>query len=612
MPGLAALLIPKCEKTIAQNIIDMAESMCHESFYKKEIFNDGSTPFVASRVHLDILNREPQPIYNENSTILIMMDGELRARDSLREKLISARHKMRTYSDAELLLHLYEDKGTAFVHDLKGWFLALIHDIKRARTLIINDCFGIYRAYYTKQGDTLIVASEIKSILKYRQASFRANEDKFSEYFLYDAILNDETLFKDIHRLPPASLWIYEDGTLTKNQYFDFSTFSEEISLGKEEFHEEANRIFKKVMPEYVTGDRIGLSLTGGWDSRTELATITHLGYSLPCYTWCGPYGESLDVKFGRRAAQIADQEYHVFYLGQDFFDNFSEYAQKTIYFSDASADIFKAHELYFNRLSRSVSTIRLTGKHGSHTMSRGPLGRDLLHPYMVNKRIFSKMFLESAGDFDNYVYKAEPGSKWIIDAIRWLWLHGFTAIETTQLIMRCPFVDEEIIELLLKAPEHYLNGRSVQKYIVQNNYPPLAGIPSNRADYIKPDKTLKNMKLKALSLYYGIFDKMDRAYLHPAVPHKFVKMDPFMKATRLEKIFLGSSLLLSTRRWIKVELRTFFQEMLLDERTLSRPYLDPQFIKQLTLDHFGNTANYTREIGKIISLEMWHRLFVD
>jgi asparagine synthase (glutamine-hydrolysing) len=612
MPGLAALLTPRYEKTIAQNIIDMAESMCYESFYKKDIFSDGTTPFVAARVHLNILNREPQPIYNENSTVFIMMDGELHARDSLKEKLISAGHNIRTYSDAELLLHLYEEKGEAFVHDLKGWFLALIHDMKQAKTLIVNDCYGICGAYYTQQGDTLVVASEVKSILKYRQASFGPNEDKLPEYFLYDAVLNDETFFKDIHRLPPASLWIYENGTLTKNQYFDFSTFSEEIFLGKEEFHEEANRIFKKIMPEYVTGDRVGLSLTGGWDSRSELATISHLGYSLPCYTWCGPYRESLDVKFGRLAAQVADQEYHVFYIGKDFFDNFSEYARKTIYYSDASADVFKAHELYLNRLTRSVSTVRLTGKYGSHTMSRGPLGHDLLRPYMVDKRIFSKQFLESAGNFDNYVYKAEPGSKWIIDAIRWLWTHGFTAIENTQLIIRCPFVDEEIVTLLLKAPEHYLEGRSVQKYIVQNNYPPLADILSSRADFIKPDDALKNVKLKALSLYYGIFDKMDRAYLHPAVPHKFVRLDPFMKATRLEKIFLGSSLLLSTRRWIKCELRTFFQDMLLDERTLSRPYLDPQFVKQLTLEHFGNTANYTREIGKIVSHEIWHRLFVD
>jgi len=612
MPGLAALLTPKYDRSVAQNIIEMTASMCHESFYEKDIFDDGSTPFVVSRVHLNIVNRQSQPIYNEDSTLLIMMDGELHARDNLKEKLRSAGHNIKTDSDAELLLHLYEEMGEAFVHDLKGWFLAFIYDIKRARTLIVNDCFGIYRAYYTQQNETLIIASEIKSILKYRQASFEPNKDKFPEYFLYDAVLQDETLFKNIYRLPPASVWIYEGGAVTKRQYYDFSTFSERTTLDKMGFHEQANKIFRKIMPGYIDGEGVGLSLTGGWDSRSELATIKNLGYSLPCYTWCGPYGDSLDVRFGRRAAQIAGQEYGVFYIGKDFFENFSDYAYKTIYFSDASADVFKAHELYLNRLTRNVSPIRLTGKHGSHTMSRGPLERDLFRPYKVDRRMFSKEFLDDAGDFDNYVYSLNGSTKWIIDAIRWLWLCGFTAIETTQLVVRCPFVDKELMELLLKAPENYLEGRSVQKFIIQKNFPPLAGILSNRADYIKSDSMLTNARLKALSVIFGTFNKLDRAYLHPAVPHAFVRMDPFMKATVLERVFLGSALLIGFRRWVKNELRYFFEKMLLDERTLSRPYYDPQFIKKMTSDHFSHKGNYTREIGKIVSFEIWHRLFVD
>ena len=53
-------------------------------------------------------------------------------------------------------------------------------------------------------------------------------------------------------------------------------------------------------------------------------------------------------------------------------------------------------------------------------------------------------------------------------------------------------------------------------------------------------------------------------------------------------------------------------ENMLLNERTLSRSYLDATFIKKMASDHFGNRANYIREIGRIISIEIWHRLFVD
>jgi len=252
MPGLVALLTPKYDRRIAHNIAEMTEAMCYESFYAKEIFDEEHCPLVASRVHLNILNKEPQPIYNENRSLLIMMDGELHTRDSIKEQLRTGGHSIKTDSDAELLLHLYEQKGEDFVHDLNGWFLALIYDIKQDKTMIVNDCFGICRAFYTQHGDTFIISSEIKSILKYRQMSFTPNKDKFAQYFLYDSILNDETLFKEIRRLPAASIWTYKDGAVSKKQYFDFSAVHKNTAMSKQEFDEETSRVFKKVLPRYI------------------------------------------------------------------------------------------------------------------------------------------------------------------------------------------------------------------------------------------------------------------------------------------------------------------------------------------------------------------------
>ncbi len=136
MPGLVALLMPKYDRTAVQNITDMAKSMYHEDFYKKDFFNDTTIPFVAGRVHLNILNKEAQPRYNEDKSILIMMDGELHSRRGIREKLISAGHDIKTNDDAELLLQLYEEMGEDFANKLNGWFLVIVHDIPRRKTLI--------------------------------------------------------------------------------------------------------------------------------------------------------------------------------------------------------------------------------------------------------------------------------------------------------------------------------------------------------------------------------------------------------------------------------------------------------------------------------------------
>ena len=607
MPGLVAILTPQYDKPIAQNIYEMAESMRHEDFYRMDVFDKVPVPFVASRVHLNILNKEPQPIYNENKTILIMMDGELHNRNVLKEKLILAGHTIKTDSDAELLLHLYEEMGEAFVHELNGWFLALIYDVTQRKTLIVNDCFGIYRAFYTHDNDTFLIASEIKSLLKYNQMSYSLDRGKFAEYLLYDVILEGETFFKEIHRLPPASIWTYKDGVVSKKQYFDLSHLREDTSLSKIEFMEEVDRTFRKIMPRYASGEGIVLSLTGGWDTRAILSVISSLGYSMPCCTWRGSYRDSLDVRLAKKVAKTLGLQHHVLSIGRDFFENFSDFAHKTIYISDGSADVFKSHELYFNRLARVLGPIRLTGKYGTQTASR----RFFTLKPKIDKRVFSGPFLSDIKDLQHYIRPFE-GRESIMEVIRSAWPSGYLSIENSQLVVRTPYTDKEFVMLVFGAPDTYLQGRNIQTSIIRRNCPPLADIPSDKSGYIKSEHTLKNIKLWFISSIFKSLTTLDKAYLHFDVPHIFTRMDPFMKFTKLEKMFLGFSYLDSYRRWIKNELRDFAQSILLDERTLSRPHFNPEFIKKMTSDHFGNRANYIGEIGKIISLEIWHRLFID
>jgi asparagine synthase (glutamine-hydrolysing) len=607
MPGLTALLTPKYDRPVAESISDMTEAMCHENFYVKEIFDKEHCPFVASRVHLNILNREPQPIYNENKSLLIMMDGELHSRDGIKEQLRVGGHSIKTDSDAELLLHLYEQKGEDFVHDLNGWFLALIYDIPQAKTLIVNDCFGIYRAFYARENDTFLVASEIKSLLNYHRLSFTPNEEKLAEYLLYEGVLNNETLFKEIYRLPPASIWTYKDGVLTKRQYFDFSSVRKDTTLSKSDFDEEANRIFKTIIPRYAAGENVGLSLTGGWDTRAELAIISSMQRSIPCFSWRGPHRESLDIKVAKKVIKMLGLEYHVLPIGKDFFENFPHYAHKTVYVSDGAADVYKSHEIYLNALTRNVAPIRLTGKYGTQIMSR----RNFVPKMRLERNLFSKELISHMRDLDQRGCPIQ-GRDSILDAIRLLWSTGFLAIEMSQLVVRTPYADKELVMFLFSAPDDYLANSNVQKSIIQNNYPRLAGTPSDKGSYIKTDSRFKNMKLGSMALLFKSLTTLDKAYLHFDVPHIFTRLDPFMRFTGLEKLFLGSSYLVAYRLWIKRELRDFMQKMLLSEQTLSRPYFNAEFIKKVATDHFSNRGNYTREIGRIVSFEMWHRLFVD
>lgn len=608
MPGITAILMSEYDNLIAQNITEMTESMRHEDFYGTDIHNEGTLPFVASRMHLNILNKEPQPIYNEERSLLVMMDGELYVPEGLTERMRCAGHDIKTDSDAELLLHLYEEQGEDFVHDLNGRFIALIYDIRQRKTVIINDCFGMYRAYYAQHNGTFIIASEVKSLLKYRPLSCSVNKEKFYEYFLYDAILNDETFFKEIHRLPPASIWTYKHGEVSRRQYFDLSTLRKDTSLNKEQFSHEFVQLFRKILPKYVSDKNIGISLTGGWDSRAILATMNHLGYSAPCYTWCGPYRDSLDVKLAREIAGSLNQKFQVCYLGKDFFENFSEYARRTIYISDGCADIFKSHEIYFNSMARNIAPVRLTGSYGTEIIARNPY---FMSQARIDKRIFSGQFLLERQELSHYGHSFEFRDSFI-DGLRWLFPSGFLALENSQVGVRWPYMDKEVVKFIFSAPQEFLQDSKIQRYVVEKNSDQLSAVPSDKGAYIKLDNMLRNERLRLSALWCKSLTILDKTYLSHSVPHVFTRMDPLMKQLRLERIVLGHSNLVAYRRWMKNELTGFTKKMLSEEQTLSRPYLNQGFITKIVSDHFNNRANYIAEIGKILSLEIWHRLFID
>jgi len=249
MPGLAAIFMPQHDESFSQCVREMADTMRHEEFYKQDMFINEALPLVAARVHLNIINKIPQPVCNQDKTVFVMMDGELHNRHELKQKLTSSAHAKQKTTDGELFLHLYEEYGEAFVDDLNGWFLAFIHDSNRKKTLIINDRFGIYRAYYAEHKNIFLLASEVKCLLKYKNLRYTVNETSVSEFFAYNTVLDDRTMFNQIYRLPPGSIWTYTNGTLRKRQYYDISKHTIDSSITRADFLEEGNRIFKKIVP---------------------------------------------------------------------------------------------------------------------------------------------------------------------------------------------------------------------------------------------------------------------------------------------------------------------------------------------------------------------------
>jgi asparagine synthase (glutamine-hydrolysing) len=95
-------------------------------------------------------------------------------------------------------------------------------------------------------------------------------------------------------------------------------------------------------------------------------------------------------------------------------------------------------------------------------------------------------------------------------------------------------------------------------------------------------------------------------------MPQAVARADHALAPLHLEKLFLGRHKFYHFRTWYRNALSSYVKEMLLDSRTLSRPYLKRETVEHLVSSHLRGESNYTKEIHKLLTLEHFHRLFID
>ena len=172
--------------------------------------------------------------------------------------------------------------------------------IGRSRTVtLFNDRYGMHRIYYHEAKDAFYFAAEAKAILAVRPELRSIDPDGLAEFVSCGCTLENRTLFKNIRVLPPASAWMFRAG-IDQAQGCSISIakeWEEQSLLEPEPYYQQLREVFSKNLPRYFNGqERIGISLTGGLDSRMIMAWGKAAPGSLPCYSFGGMYRDSQDV----------------------------------------------------------------------------------------------------------------------------------------------------------------------------------------------------------------------------------------------------------------------------------------------------------------------------
>jgi len=614
MPGIFGLITKMPRHWAEPQLERMVESLHHESFYNSgTLVDEPFGEYVGWTVRKESFS-DGMPLRNERGDVSLIFSGEEFPEPGIARSLQDRGHSVRMEGPS-YLVHLYEEDPT-FPAGLNGRFHGIVADRRHGTTTLFNDRYGLQRLYYHESKDAFYFAAEAKAILAVRPQLRNVDWQAMGEFIACGCVMENRTLFEGIRVLPPGSAWIFRDGSIERKQaYFQPQEWESQPPLEPEAYYQELKEIFSRKLPRYFDSqERMAMSLTGGLDTRMIMAWHRSPERSLPCYSFGGPYRECQDVTIARKVAQVCGQSHEVIPVGQDFLSRFPQYAERTVYLSDGCADVNRASDLYVNERAREIAPMRMTGNYGSEVLRRtrplrpneptpafkpveltpGLFRPEVLPQIHAARETYAKLLQTNAASFA--VFRQAP------------WHHyGLLALEQTQLGVRTPFLDNDLVRTVFRAPPSALVSNDDCLRLISDGNAELGRIRSDRGLAGDQGKMLAAITRGYLEFTF----KAEYAYDY-GMPQRVARIDHFFSALHFERLFLGRHKFAHYRVWYRDELAGYVREMLLDRRTLSRPYLDKGKVEMIVKGHLGGDRNYTTEIHKLLTLELLHRLFID
>jgi asparagine synthase (glutamine-hydrolysing) len=282
-----------------------------------------------ARLSIIDLTTGDQPIVSEDGRTRIVVNGEFYGYETIQRELEARGHRLRTRSDSEIALHLYEDYGAQCLHHLRGEFAILLWDEARRTIFAARDRFGIKPLFYAWHQDTLYFASEAKALFA---AGVPARWDEES---VFNSVAfgghQVRTLFDGVHQIPPGHYMIATDKHVQVSQYwdFDYPPAGSSASVRSDADHAAAFRheLEEAVRVRLRADVPVGVYLSGGLDSCAVLGLAArHHPEPIRAFTLTFEQAAYDEGPIAREMAELAGAQFYTIPVRQqDLADHFSD-----------------------------------------------------------------------------------------------------------------------------------------------------------------------------------------------------------------------------------------------------------------------------------------------
>ncbi len=251
-----------------------------------QFYDDGVLSLVFRRLSIIDVEGGRQPIWNEDGTVMVAVNGEIYNHQDLREALAEA-HTFSTKSDSEVVLHLYEEYGEDCFAHLNGMFAVVLWDKNKQKLILARDRLGIKPLYYTQTENGLVFASELKALLMHPECPGELNWSDISDVGLQQKEDVSSYIMGVNHLRAGAYLSFTSEGKAAIHKYWSIADHTEDRPDGDERTYCDAySALIDDATTRQLMSDvPVGLFLSGGIDSSILAAIAAKSGHTLHCFT---------------------------------------------------------------------------------------------------------------------------------------------------------------------------------------------------------------------------------------------------------------------------------------------------------------------------------------
>lgn len=291
----------------------MCERIIHRGPNSEGLWLDDTVALGMRRLSIIDLHTGDQPVFSEDKSVIVMMNGELYNYREVRTDLEKRGHKFITKSDTEILPHLYEEYGEDLVDHLNGMYAFSLWDTRRKKLIIARDRFGEKPLYYGVFDDKLIWASEPKAMLANPAVKAELDLDALRQYLSYDYVPAPRSIYKGISKLPAAHALTVENGEIRTRRYWDQTFKKHDARPTVEAAAAELQELLSDAVRMRMVADvPLGILLSGGIDSSTVAAlAVRHATERVKTFS-IGFEEDSFDeTKYARMVAKHLNTEHY-------------------------------------------------------------------------------------------------------------------------------------------------------------------------------------------------------------------------------------------------------------------------------------------------------------